>query len=151
MYEPPSGPFCCEYEYEISPPGIKYAQEALSALSVPSTYFFKGSGNISQFWPNSPSQQKKSGYSYSTRGHTGVVHIGAEGGRVLEAVPVGVLVTVLEGVPVPVGVDVLVPVLEGVPVPVGVLEGVIVGEGVKHWPSGKIHWVPTTEPPWGQL
>jgi hypothetical protein len=38
-------------------------------------------------------------------------------------------------------------VLDGVPDPVGVLEGVIVGEGVKHWPSGKIHCVPTTDPP----
>jgi hypothetical protein len=37
--------------------------------------------------------------------------------------------------------------LEGVFEGVGVLEGVGVGEGVKHWPSGKIHCVPTTEPP----
>ena len=29
----------------------------------------------------------------------------------------------------------------------GVLDGVLDGVGVKHWPSGKIHCVPTTEPP----
>ncbi len=56
---------------------------------------------------------------------------------------------VIDDVPDGVLVDVCVGVLVEVPVPerVAVLEGVGVGEGVKHWPSGKIHCVPTTEPP----
>ncbi len=55
----------------------------------------------------------------------------------------------LDGVCVLDGVidDVPLEVRDGVPVPVGVFVPVGVGDGVKHWPSGKIQRVPTTEPP----
>jgi hypothetical protein len=86
---------------------------------------------------------------------------------VMEAVPVPVTEGVLDGVSVPVGVGELLGVSDAVPVPVteGVLDGVSVPVGVgellgvweeliedsRHWPSGNIHCVPITDPPWGHV
>lgn len=74
---------------------------------------------------------------------------------VLEAVPelesLGIADRVADPVAVAVAVAVEVAVAGSDGLLVGVFEGVFDGVGVKHWPSGKIHWSPVSTPPCGQL